>query len=132
MVTTVTPRIAYQAPGGDRDVVAHDDRRDVTRPHTDTRPDPSLIDRERARCRAQSPSTDAGGYAAPAALSVARTRAGVIGASRMRSPVASKNALAMAAPVGTSVGSPEPPGCRSVRCTVTTCVRGASLKRIVG
>ena len=49
----------------------------------------------------------ASGYL-PAALSTARTRPGVIGASRMRTPVASKNAFATAAGTGDSAGSPEP------------------------
>ena len=53
-----------------------------------------------------------------AALSVARTRAGVIGASRMRTPVASKNAFAIAAGTGQVGGSPEPVGGRSVRWTI--------------
>ena len=53
-------------------------------------------------------SVAAGSAHFPAALSTARTRAGVIGASRMRTPVASKNALATAAGTGDSAGSPEP------------------------
>ena len=44
----------------------------------------------------------------PAALSVARTRSAFIGVSRMRTPVASKNAFATAAPTGTWEGSPAP------------------------
>src|SRR5581483_12084880 len=44
----------------------------------------------------------------PAALSVARTRTGLNGASRRRTPVASKNAFATAGPGGTCDGSPEP------------------------
>src|SRR5262249_61296493 len=55
----------------------------------------------------------------PAALRTARTRAGVIGASRMRRPVASKNALAIDAGIGAAGGSPEPVGTRSVRCTIS-------------
>src|SRR5262245_43558393 len=47
-------------------------------------------------------------YFMPAALSAARTRAGVNGAVRMRTPVASKNALAMAAGVATTPSSPMP------------------------
>ena len=46
--------------------------------------------------------------ATPAAFSVARTFAAVIGASRMRTPVASKNAFATAEPGGTVGGSPAP------------------------
>ena len=49
------------------------------------------------------------GYAVtPAAFSTWRTRSGDIGAVRMRTPVASKNAFAMAAPIDYSGGSPEP------------------------
>ena len=46
--------------------------------------------------------------AVPAAFSVARTRAGVIGALRILTPVASKNAFAIAAPMLAVGGSPEP------------------------
>ena len=53
----------------------------------------------------------------PAALSTPRTRAGVIGASRMRTPVASKNAFAIAAGPARSAARPTPAGARSVRCT---------------
>ena len=53
-------------------------------------------------------SVAAGSAHFPAALSTPRTRAGVIGASRSRTPVASKNALATAAGTGDSAGSPEP------------------------
>ena len=49
-------------------------------------------------------------YVSAAALSTARTRAGVIGTWRIRTPVASKNAFAIAAGVGTAGGSPAPPG----------------------
>ena len=37
-----------------------------------------------------------------------RTTARIIGAERMRTPVASKNALAIAAAIGAEAGSPEP------------------------
>src|SRR5262245_43057388 len=57
------------------------------------------------------------GYVTPAALSVARVRAGVIGASRMRTPVASKNAFAIAAGTAAIAASPAPVGAKSVRCT---------------
>ena len=53
----------------------------------------------------------------PAAFSVARTRAGVIGASRMRTPVASKNAFATAATVVAIGISPEPVDISSSRWT---------------
>jgi hypothetical protein len=43
-----------------------------------------------------------------AAFSVARTIAGLIGAVRIRTPVASKNAFAIAAPMHVDGGSPEP------------------------
>lgn len=46
--------------------------------------------------------------ATPAALSVARTLAGVIGDWRRRTPVASKKALAIAAPMHELGGSPDP------------------------
>ena len=44
----------------------------------------------------------------PAALSAARTCVGFIGAWRMRTPVASKNAFATAEPTAAVGGSPEP------------------------
>ena len=44
----------------------------------------------------------------PAAFNVARTRPGVIGHSCMRTPVASKNAFAIAPVSGHVTGSPEP------------------------
>src|SRR5262249_29163907 len=47
-------------------------------------------------------------YTTPAALSVARTFAGFIGAIRSRTPVASKNAFATAELTAVSGGSPEP------------------------
>ena len=42
------------------------------------------------------------GYALPASFSAARTKAGVNGAVRIRTPVASKNALAIAAGTATT------------------------------
>jgi hypothetical protein len=71
-------------------------------------------------------------YVAPAALSVSRTTGGVIGARRIRTPVASKKALAIAAGVGSWVSSPPPLGGTSGRFTTTTVVLGASLKRRIG
>src|SRR5690349_19805031 len=48
------------------------------------------------------------GYATPAFLSTERTVAGFIGACRMRTPVASKNAFAIAELIAVVGGSPEP------------------------
>ena len=64
--------------------------------------------KERARLRALSASRATRSAHLPAAASTARTRPGVIGASRMRTPVASKNAFATAAGHRRSAGSPEP------------------------
>ena len=47
-------------------------------------------------------------YATPAAFSAARTRTGVNGGVRIRTPVASKNALAIAAGGPTTPSSPKP------------------------
>src|SRR5262249_44310864 len=95
-------------------------------------------------------------YAAPASLRTCRTVAGFIGAWRMRTPVASKNAFATALPMPTLGGSPEPdssqpslnasalPFCTSCDvspgftvlyspgCTFTSVTVGASLKRRIG
>jgi hypothetical protein len=46
----------------------------------------------------------------PTYLSAAKTRSGVIGRSYSRLPVASKKALAMAAPAAASTSSPAPDG----------------------
>ena len=91
------------------------------------------LSKERARLgRALLDHLSRSCYATPAAFSVARTRAGVIGASWRRTPVASKNAFAIAAATGAVGGSPEPVGCRSVRCTTTVVTVGWSLKRSSG
>src|SRR4029077_13777200 len=85
-------------------------------------------------------SVAAGSAHFPAALSTPRTRDGVIGASRSRTPVASKNALAPPAGTGDSAGSPEPVVREPGPCGSGTSVRlspwmytfGASLKRTIG
>src|SRR5262249_40059598 len=85
-------------------------------------------------------SVAAGSAHFPAALSAPRTRAGVIGASRSRTPVASKNALARAAGTGDRAGSPEPvvrePGPAgwgpSVGVSPWMWILGASLNRTIG
>src|SRR5580765_4453974 len=60
-------------------------------------------------CRAQSDcAADRERQATPAAFRAARTRAGVIGAVRIRTPVASKKAFATAAGAATVTGSPTP------------------------
>src|SRR5436190_14278262 len=82
---------------------------------------------------------DSYAYATPA-LSAARTRAGVIGASRMRTPVASKKAFAIAGAVGAPLDSPPPPDSEpepvaegmSVRDSTWSVTCGASLKRRIG
>src|SRR5206468_3344087 len=48
------------------------------------------------------------GFAGPPPRSAASTRAGVIGSSRTRTPIALKTAFAIAAAVGTVAGSPSP------------------------
>src|SRR5262245_13444851 len=50
----------------------------------------------------------------------------------MRTPVASKNALATAAGIGQQGGSPVPSGSLSGRLTITFVIFGASLKRRIG
>src|SRR5262245_18113109 len=67
-----------------------------------------------------------------AALSAALTRAGVIGASWRRIPVASKNALATAAGAAAVGGSLEPVGVRLAAWTITGVTLGASLQRRIG
>src|SRR5262249_11781182 len=71
------------------------------------------------------------GYATPAAFSVARTRAGVSGAVRIRTPVASKKAFAIAAGIESLTGSPIPIGGPG-RWTTTGVTLGWSLKRRMG
>jgi hypothetical protein len=61
---------------------------------------------------------------APAAVSAARTRPAVIGTCRIRTPVASKNALAIAAGVPGTSGSPAPVGTWSVRWNTATVADG--------
>src|SRR4029078_10149281 len=99
---------------------------------------------------------DVGRQAAPASFSTCRTVAGFIGAWRMRTPLASKNALAPAPPMPTVGGSPDPdrfqpalnaamlpaftstskfPGMTVVDlfgCTLASETSGASLKRRIG
>jgi len=58
--------------------------------------------------RAEPELLDERDYATPAAFNAARTRAGVSGAVRIRTPVASKNAFATAAAGETATGSPTP------------------------
>src|SRR5204862_3745648 len=67
-----------------------------------------------------------------AALRTDRTTAGVIGTERMRTPVASKNAFAIAAAIGAEAGSPEPVEGWSLRWTTTVVTAGAVLKRMIG
>src|SRR5262249_11243575 len=96
-------------------------------------------------------------YALLAAFSTCRTRAGLIGALRMRTPVASKKAFAIAAPTLVVGGSPDPPtntplavrdllvaavpfrctvpvelAGMSVRWTNANVIFGASLNRMIG
>src|SRR5581483_892674 len=86
----------------------------------------------RGRGARWAPRPDARGYETPAALSAARTRAGVIGASRIRTPVASKNAFAIAGAIGVVPGSSTPSGSLSVRCTSAFTTLGLSLNRRIG
>ena len=60
-------------------------------------------------------------------FSTARTRAGVIGIVRMRLPVASKNAFAIAAATGAVAGSPAPLERSSGRFRSVYVISGASL-----
>src|SRR5205809_7453937 len=62
----------------------------------------------------------------------ARIRCGVNGASRRRTPVASKIALAMAAPTGALDGSPPPRAGISGRLIKTISTSGTSANLIIG
>jgi NodT family efflux transporter outer membrane factor (OMF) lipoprotein len=64
---------------------------------------------------------------APASASL--TRGGVIGSRNSRAPVASNTALAMAAPVATTGGSPQPWGASASLLTNTTSMRGTQENR---
>ena len=72
------------------------------------------------------------GFGAASPESAARTRSGVKGGSRRRTPVASKMALAMAAALGTEADSPEPKGGSSGRGISTTLMTGTSGKVRMG
>ena len=113
-----TGRTASQEPRG-RATKRHHGQRPSSAPAGGGRPTPASRYSEPAnprRRKGSGPSPGpipsvaerAFGVYLPAAFSTARTRAGVIGASRMRTPVASKNAFATAAGTGDSAGSPEP------------------------
>src|SRR5215470_2677917 len=69
-----------------------------------------------ARTRALPPSAKLG-MGRIYAFSAARTRSGLIGYSRMRAPVASKNALAIAPTAAPITSSPAPVERSSSRCT---------------
>ena len=71
-------------------------------------------------------------YATPAAFSAARTRAGVNGAVRIRTPVASKNAFAIAAAAATVTGSPTPRVLGVAPLNDDRRHLRASLKRMIG
>src|SRR5215831_17001898 len=71
-------------------------------------------------------------YAYVFAASAAFTRSGVIGYWRSRTPVASKNALAIAAAVAPMTSSPAPVEGSSRRCTTTAVTSGCSAKRSTG
>ena len=64
--------------------------------------------------------------------SPARTRSGVSGISRKRTPVASNTALAMAAALGTEADSPAPSGAMSCRGISTTSTAGTCGKVRMG
>src|SRR6266481_1384533 len=66
------------------------------------------------------------------AASAAFTRSGVIGYCRSLTPVASKNALAIAAAVAPMTSSPAPVEGSSRRCTTTAVTCGCSAKRSTG
>src|SRR5262249_2425911 len=66
------------------------------------------------------------------AASAAFTRSGAIGYWRSRPPVASKNALAIAAAVAPMTSSPAPVEGSSRRCTTTAVTCGCSAKRSTG
>jgi hypothetical protein len=72
-------------------------------------PDPRPARRpDRGRNRLLPAPAPGRNQAIPAALNAARTRAGVSGALRIRTPVASNSAFAIAAPTLVDGGSPEP------------------------
>ena len=101
-------------------VAAGQDRRRLARPLPPRRGNPRTAAARRPRSPPRRARAHRSRVAAPAASSTPRTSAGVIGASRMRTPVASKNAFAIAAAIGACDGSPEPVGARSGRCTIAT------------